>query len=139
MLLQKNDFKPSFPFPLSHLPLSPHSSSLSLVFIQATSQSIYLPNIVLFFSTTICFDCFLVTVRFFVFCYCCLFVCLFSRVFFCFYCCYFLLRLIYCQRSEILRPPYFVYFFQLYELIAHKLQLQLVDEHIMIVCIFILS
>ena len=33
--------------------------------------------------------------------------------------------------------PYIVCFFQLYELIAYKLQL--VDEHITILCIFILS
>ena len=53
-----------------------------------------------------------------------------------FYGSYFLLRLTFCQRNEIVRPPYIVSFFQLYELIAYKLQL--FDEHITILCIFIL-
>ena len=57
---------------------------------------------------------------------------MFPIVFVCFCCCYFLSRLIYCQRSEIVRPPYIVFFFQQYEL-------SLVDEHIIILCIFILS
>ena len=70
-------------FPFSHPPLSPHSNSLSLAFIYATSQSIYLPNIVLFFPL-FCFDCFLATVRIFVFCYCSLFVSFSLFVFPCF-------------------------------------------------------
>jgi len=61
----------------NHLSLFPSPSvstfQFSLASIYLSHQPIYLPNIVLFFPL-FCFDCFLVIVCIFVFCYCSLFV-----------------------------------------------------------------
>ena len=141
MLLQKKNKKKKTTS--NHLSLSPSPSvstfQFSLDSIYLSHQPVYLPNIVLFFllqfvltvfQRLFVFLCFVIVVCFF------LFLSLFSLVFR-FYCCYFLLRLTFCQRNEIVRPPYIVRFFHLYELIAYKPQL--VDEHITILCIFISS
>ena len=77
------------------------------------------------------------------FCYCSLFLLSFS-FFLCFLLFFVFIVVIFCyfslfvSETEIVRPPYIVVFSSPeYELIAYKLQL--VDAHITILCIFILS
>ena len=72
-------------------------------------------------------------------CYCSLFVCFF---FFLCFLLFFVFIVVISHSVSVSEMKLFVrltlcFFFQLYELIAYKLQL--VDEHITILCIFILS
>ena len=124
-----------FPSLCLHIPVL----SRQYLFKPPANLSIYLT--LFSFFPLFCFDCFLATVRIFVFCYCSLFVSFFF--FLCFLLFFVFIVAIFCYFSFFVSEmKLFVrltlcLFIQLYELIADKLQL--VDEHITILCIFILA